>query len=155
MTTRRTALALIAAAALAACGRRRDADPPPSRGGLYPNETPELRRLIEAAAARHDVPVDLVQRVVRSESTHNPRAMNGPYTGLMQIHPATARGMGYTGTNAGLLDPATNLDYGVKYLRGAWIVARGNRDAAVSWYRRGYYYEARRLGLLEETGLRG
>jgi len=23
------------------------------------------------------------------------------------------------------------------------------------WYRRGYYYEAKRMGLLEETGLRG
>ncbi|MFN3577460.1 MAG: lytic transglycosylase domain-containing protein, partial [Tabrizicola sp.] len=25
---------------------------------------------------------------------------------------------------------------------------------AVMWYARGYYYEAKRLGLLEETGLR-
>ncbi|MFN6977308.1 MAG: transglycosylase SLT domain-containing protein [Gemmobacter sp.] len=151
--TRRTAFALIAAAALGACAGR--ADRAATRGALYPNETPELRRLIEGAARRHDVPVDLVQRVVRAESTHNPAARNGPYLGLMQIHPATARGMGYTGSPEGLLDAATNLEYGVKYLRGAWIVARGNRDRAVSWYRRGYYYEARRLGLLRETGLSG
>ena len=53
-----------------------------------------------------------------------------------------------------LLDAETNLKYGVKYLRGAYMVAGGNKDAAVKWYARGYYYEAKRKGLLEETGLR-
>lgn len=125
-------------------------DPP-----LFPNETPELRRLIEAAADEHDVPVALVHRVVKRESTHNPRARNGPYWGLMQILPATARGMGYRGSPEGLLDPETNLRYAVKYLRGAWLLADGSHDRAVHWYSRGYYYEAKRRGMLEETGLRG
>ena len=62
--------------------------------GLYPNETPELRALIEAARARYGVPTDLVQRVVVRESRHVPAARNGPYYGLMQIHPQTARTMG-------------------------------------------------------------
>ena len=53
-----------------------------------------------------------------------------------------------------LLDAETNLKYGVKYLRGAYMVAGGNQDAAVKWYARGYYYEAKRKGLLKETGLR-
>ena len=30
----------------------------------------------------------------------------------------------------------------------------GDADEAVGWYARGYYYEAKRKGLLEETGLR-
>jgi hypothetical protein len=42
----------------------------------------------------------------------------------------------------------------VRYLRGAWLVAGGDRDETVGWYARGYYYEAKRKGLLEETGLR-
>ena len=42
----------------------------------------------------------------------------------------------------------------VKYLRGAWLVSGGDRDEAVGWYAKGYYYEAKRKGLLEETGLR-
>ena len=46
-----------------------------------------------------------------------------------------------------------NLQYGVKYLRGAYLVARGNKAKAMRWYARGYYYEAKRLGMLEETGL--
>ncbi|SMO37409.1 lytic transglycosylase domain-containing protein [Paracoccus laeviglucosivorans] len=125
-----------------------------SQTALHPNETPELRHLIDKYAAEYQVPVDLVQRVVVRESTHRPGARNGPYYGLMQILPATARGMGYQGPANGLLDAETNLKYGVKYLRGAYMVAGGNQDNAVKWYSRGYYYEAKKKGLLEETGLR-
>lgn len=121
---------------------------------LHPNETPELRRLINKYAAAYDVPADLVHRVIIRESTHRPGARNGPYYGLMQILPATARGMGYQGSASGLLDAETNLKYGVKYLRGAYMVADGNYDGAVKWYSRGYYYEAKRKGLLQATGLR-
>ena len=99
------------------------------------------------------MPVDLVQSVVIRESRHVPHARNGPYYGLMQILPQTAATMGYRGAG-GLLDAETNLKYGVKYLRGAWLVAGGDREDAVGWYARGYYYEAKRKGLLEETGLR-
>ncbi len=121
---------------------------------LYPNETPELRGLIEKYAALYEVPVELVHRVVKRESTHNPAARNGPYYGLMQILPATARGMGYQGKPEGLLDAETNLKYAVKYLRGAWLLSDGSHDRAVQWYARGYYYEAKRRGMLKETGLR-
>ena len=122
--------------------------------GLHANETPELRRLINKYAAEYQVPVDLVHRVIIRESRHRPGARNGPYYGLMQMLPATARGMGYKGGAQGLLDAETNLKYGVKYLRGAYLVAGGNYDGAVKWYSRGYYYEAKKKGLLEETGLR-
>ena len=130
------------------------AEPIASRASLYPNETPELRALIEGAARENQVPVDLVQRVVIRESSHRPAVRNGPYYGLMQILPATARGMGYHGSAEGLLDAETNLRYAVRYLRGAWLVSGGDKDEAVGLYARGYYYEAKRLGLLEETGLR-
>ncbi|HGG06101.1 MAG TPA: lytic transglycosylase domain-containing protein, partial [Aliiroseovarius sp.] len=121
---------------------------------LYPNETPELRALIVKYATLYDVPVELVQKQIIRESTHRPWVRNGPYYGLMQILPATARSMGFKGQPADLLDAETNLKYAVKYLRGAWIVSGGDIDAAVMWYARGYYYEAKRLGLLYETGLR-
>lgn len=124
-------------------------DPP-----LYVNETPELRRLINKYADEYEVPRALVQRVVIRESTHRPGARNGPYYGLMQILPATARSMGYQGDAAGLLDAETNLKYAVKYLRGAWLLSDGSHDTAVKWYSRGYYFEAKRQGKLVETGLR-
>ena len=154
--SRRTILTL-SLAALAGCGGRRGAthEAPASNTPLYPNETPELRALIESYARLYDVPVDLVHRVVIRESTHRPGVRNGPYYGLMQILPQTARTMGHRGPASELYDAETNLKYAVKYLRGAWIVSGGDRDAAVGWYARGYYYEAKRLGLLQETGLRG
>lgn len=126
-----------------------------STRNLYPNETPELRALIVAAARENEVPVSLVQRVVIRESTHQPEARNGPYFGLMQILPATARSMGFQGTPSDLLDAETNLRYAVRYLRGAWLVSDGDETEAVGWYARGYYYEAKRLGLLDETGVHG
>lgn len=153
--TRRAALTGLILS-LAACGGRRErASSASSRNiPLYPNETPELRRLINKYAEVHDIPVTLLHRVIIRESTHNPAARNGPYYGLMQILPQTARTMGYQGPPEGLLDAETNLRYAGKYLRGAWLVSDGNQEAAVGWYARGYYFEAKRRGLLEETGLR-
>ena len=66
----------------------------------------------------------------------------------MQIRYATARGMGYQGTPSGLLDANTNLTYAIPYLANAYKVAGGNFDRAVALYAGGYYYEAKRKGLL-------
>ncbi|WP_298494131.1 lytic transglycosylase domain-containing protein [uncultured Maritimibacter sp.] len=123
-------------------------------GPLNPNETAEVRLLINKWADHYGVPRELVHRQVKRESTYNPGARNGPYYGLMQILPQTARTMGHTGPASELLNPDVNLQYGVKYLRGAYLVSGGDQDAAMGWYARGYYYEAKRLGLLYETGLR-
>ncbi len=154
--TRRHALLLCAGLLLtpvAACGRRRKASVSRAEPPLYPNETPQLRALINRYADLYDVPRPLVHRVIIRESTHRPEAINRPYYGLMQILPATARSMGFRGAPRDLLDAETNLKYAVKYLRGAWLVSDGDMDAAVGWYARGYYYEAKRRGLLKEVGL--
>ncbi|MEM8728421.1 MAG: lytic transglycosylase domain-containing protein [Pseudomonadota bacterium] len=160
--SKRVFLTAGAALLLAGCGSRQraaEAEQPtrnanPDEPPLYPNETPELRAQINKWADFYEVPRTLVHRVVIRESTHRPWARNGPYYGLMQILPETARSMGYRGSAEGLLDAEANLEFAVKYLRGAWLVSDGNEAEAVSWYARGYYYEAKRLGLLEETGLR-
>lgn len=133
-----------------------------SPGSLAANlafETPAnaptgLDELIQKYAATYEVPERLVRRVVHRESRFNPAARNGPYWGLMQISHPTARGMGYRGAASGLLDAETNLKYAVKYLSGAYKVAEGDESQAVKFYARGYYYDAKRKGLLEETGLR-
>jgi soluble lytic murein transglycosylase-like protein len=114
----------------------------------------DVNGLITKYAAYYDVPESLVHRMVKRESGYNPRARNGPYWGLMQIRHDTARSMGYKGDAAGLLDADTNLRYAVKYLRGAYIVGGYSQDAAVRNYSRGYYYDAKRMGLLREAGLR-
>ena len=151
MTLRPAVLLLLA---LAACARPPAEAPPPPSSGLQAGASPEMRRMIRAAAQELDIPEALIHRVIQRESDYNPAARNGPYMGLMQILPQTARTMGYEGTDAGLLDPMTNLRYAGRYLRGAWIVADGDMDEAMGWYARGYYYEARNRCLLVETGLR-
>ena len=152
--TRRSLLALSAAALVAACGDRTPSVSTVGRADLNPGETPEMRALVRRYAAIHGIPESLLHRVIQRESGYNPAARNGPYYGLMQILPQTARTMGYQGPPEGLLDAETNLIYAGKYLRGAWLVSGGSEDKAVMWYAKGYYYEAKRLGLLEETGLR-
>ncbi|MFK7940618.1 MAG: transglycosylase SLT domain-containing protein, partial [Roseovarius sp.] len=116
---------------------------PPPDVPLYPNETPEIRALVNQYADFYQVPRALVHKVIQRESDYRPGARNGPYWGMMQILPATARGMGFSGANAELLDAETNLKWAVKYLKGAWMVSNGDMDAAVMWYARGYYYEAK------------
>ncbi len=146
--TRRTSLILgLSALGLAGCGGRHHKAEEPAGPA-------EINRKIAYWSDRLDMPESLLHRVVSRESGYNPAARNGPYYGLMQILPATAKTMGYDGPAAGLLDADTNLHYGGLYLRGAWIVAGHNQDRAIMWYQRGYYYEAKRKGLLEETGLK-
>lgn len=143
----RRAFLTLSLAALAACGRR-------ASNEVYRGETPEMDALVAKYARIYDMPPSLIHRIIRRESGYNPAARNGPYYGLMQILPQTAHTMGYRGPASGLLDAETNLKYAGKYLRGAWLVSHGSQDRAVKWYANGYYYEAKRQGLLEETGLR-
>jgi len=121
-------------------------DGPPASGTV-------VDKLITKYAAIYEVPETLVRSVVKRESTFNPRAYNRGHWGLMQIKHATARGMGYDGPANGLLDAETNLKYAVKYLRGAYLVAGGDHRRADRLYQTGYYYDAKRKGMLEETGL--
>lgn len=110
----------------------------------------KLDRRIAAQALAQDVPPSLIQAVVKRESNYNPSLRHGPYWGLMQIRHDTARSMGYRGQPSGLLDPDTNLTYAVAYLANAWRVARGDERRAMKLYAGGYYFEAKRRGLLSE-----
>jgi len=106
-----------------------------------------LDSLIAKHAAANNVPEDLVRRVIKRESGGNPRVISKGNIGLMQIKLATARGLGYRGTAAGLLDADTNMTYAVKYLAGAYRVAGGHHGRAVQYYAAGYYYAAKRQGI--------
>ncbi len=115
---------------------------------------PELDRLISHYAKLNKVPEELVHRVVKRESTYNPRAYHSGNYGLMQIRYNTAKGLGYTGSAEGLFDAETNLKYATKYLAGALMVADNELDGAVRLYASGYYYHAKRKGLLDTLGMR-
>ena len=100
-------------------------------------------------ARAYDVPEPLIRRLVQRESGYNPTARHGPFWGLTQLRLETARGVGYRGPARGLLDTDTNLKYGIAYLSNAYLVAGGDPDRALALYASGYFYEARRKGLLD------
>src|ERR1035437_8906637 len=75
-----------------------------------------LRGLVARTAVENGVPYPLANAVVTIESRYNPRVSNGGALGLMQIKAQTARGLGFTGTSANLLDPNVNVRYGMAYL---------------------------------------
>ncbi len=125
------------------------------KSGKAPTSSrPELDRLIKYYAELNGLPLELVHRVVRRESNYNPRAYSKGNFGLMQIRYNTAKGLGYEGPAEGLFDAETNLKYATKYLRGAWMVADNQHDGAVRLYASGYYYHAKRKGMLDELNMR-
>lgn len=103
---------------------------------------------IERLAHAHGVPERLIRRIIMRESRYAPHLVSRGNYGLMQIKLQTARGMGYDGSAAGLLDGETNLKYAVPYLANAYICAGRDEDRAVQLYAGGYYYIAKRKGLL-------
>ena len=117
-------------------------------------DTIDVKEAIAGYSALYGLPESLVHRIVRRESKYNARAVRSGHYGLMQIRYDTARSMGYRGKPKGLLDVDANLKYGLKYLAGAYLVSGGNADKAARYYRSGYYYVAKRKGLLKETGLK-
>lgn len=101
--------------------------------------TPELRALIRKHAAAAGVPAELAEAVINVESRFNPRARGrAGEIGLMQIKPSTARAIGYSGSAAGLYDPATNLTWGMRYLATAYQLAGGDTCGAILRYNGGH-----------------
>ncbi len=101
--SRRSALALCLGFAVTACGRPRPREE--ARAKTQPaGATPEMMALVRKYAAIHEIPESLLHRVIQRESGYNPAARNGPYYGLMQILPQTARTMGHRGPASELLD---------------------------------------------------
>jgi soluble lytic murein transglycosylase-like protein len=109
-----------------------------------------LDQRIAHHAKLNGVPETLVHAVVQRESKYDPALKHGPYWGLMQIRHDTARSMGYEGPARGLLDAETNLTYAVAYLANAYRISGGDERRAIRLYAGGYYYEAKRKGMLGE-----
>lgn len=110
------------------------------RAANAPVKKQEFSRLIRKAAAKHGVPINIAKAVVEVESNFNPRARGrAGEVGLMQIKPATARGIGYRGSTKALYDPATNIEWGMKYLAGAHERANGDLCGTILRYNAGHY----------------
>ena len=99
-----------------------------------------LHKLVGKHARAAGVPVALALAVVQVESNFNPRARGGAgEVGLMQIKPATARGIGYKGSIKALYNPDTNLAWGMKYLAEAHRRGGGTVCGTILKYNAGHY----------------
>ncbi|WP_165820059.1 transglycosylase SLT domain-containing protein [Microvirga sp. KLBC 81] len=96
-----------------------------------------LKPLIARYASENGLSYELADAVVRVESRYNPGARNGPNVGLTQINVRTAQSLGYKGDAAGLLDPETNLRFGLKYLAIAHKLAGGDTCGTILRYQFG------------------
>jgi soluble lytic murein transglycosylase-like protein len=95
--------------------------------------------LISQHAGTHGVPVELAHAVVFSESSYNADARGSAgEIGLMQLKLATARGVGYRGSAKALYDPATNIEYGMKYLGKAHQLSGGTTCGTILKYNAGH-----------------
>jgi soluble lytic murein transglycosylase-like protein len=95
--------------------------------------------IIARYAASYGVPVSLANAVIRIESNYRPNMVGGAgEIGLMQIKPATARMMGYSGPIKGLFDPDTNIKYGMKYLAMAQGLGGGTTCGTILKYNAGH-----------------
>ncbi|HEY8610962.1 MAG TPA: transglycosylase SLT domain-containing protein, partial [Roseomonas sp.] len=90
-------------------------------------------------AVHAGIPPALADAVAFVESAYNPRAVGSAgELGLMQVLPATAAMLGFRGGPEDLMEPGTNLRYGVEYLAGAWRRSGGDVCWALTKYRSGH-----------------
>ena len=95
--------------------------------------------IIAKYAAFYDIPLPLAHAVIRVESNYKPYSLGkAGEVGLMQIKPATAELMGYSGPTAGLFDPETNIRYGLKYLAKAHDLGGGDTCGTILRYNAGH-----------------
>ena len=93
-----------------------------------------LTDMIRVAAQRHGVSEQIVSAVIRVESGFNTRAVSRKGArGLMQLMPGTAAILGVRDS----FDPASNIDGGVRHLRGLLDRYGNNLSLALAAYNAG------------------
>jgi soluble lytic murein transglycosylase-like protein len=96
-----------------------------------PSETliQQYSPMIEQASLAHGVEKALVHAVISAESGYNPFAVSRTGAiGLMQLMPDTAKRYGVKNS----LDPAQNINGGVRYLKDLLVMFNGNIELAVA-----------------------
>ena len=112
--------------------------PPDDRGHAAAAQV-GYRRMLAREAELRGLPPAIADAVAYVESGYDAGAVGGVgELGLMQVRPATAAMLGHAGPAGTLLDPATNIRFGVAYLARAWTLARGDLCRTLMKYRAGH-----------------
>jgi hypothetical protein len=94
--------------------------------------------VLRDAASRYGHDVDLLRAIVHVESGFNAQAVSSKGAiGLMQVMPATARGLGMAQPHQELFDPQRNVDVGARHLRRLMDLFRDRPELAVAAYNAG------------------
>ena len=103
-----------------------------------PAKAGQVVGLIQSMAPSYGVPTWFALRIAKVESNYNPhlRGRAGEY-GVFQMKCATAKGIGFSGNCAALLDPAVNVRWGLKHLSIAMAKSGGNLKLAASMHNGG------------------
>jgi soluble lytic murein transglycosylase-like protein len=98
---------------------------------------PHLQHMVTMASRRHGLDPRLVGALVHVESAYQTKARSPKGAlGLMQIMPATGARYG-VGAARDLLDPATNIDVGTRYLRDLHEMFDGRVELILAAYNAG------------------
>lgn len=110
-----------------------------AKGDAAEKPATPFHNIVARHAAENGVSLDLAHAVIEIESNYRQSARGrAGEIGLMQIKPATARMMGYSGSNQGLFDPETNIRYGMKYLAKAQNLGDGSVCQTILRYNAGH-----------------
>ncbi|BEH08641.1 lytic transglycosylase domain-containing protein [Geobacter sulfurreducens subsp. ethanolicus] len=96
-----------------------------------PRDAGWLEDVIQRASRRYGVEVGLIKAVIKAESNFNPNAVShAGARGLMQLMPATARGLGVTDS----FDPEQNVMAGTRFLKDLLKRYGGDIDKTLAAY---------------------
>lgn len=116
-----------------------------------PAAAESVQDMVRSEAIRQGVPVNLALAIAKLESNFRCSAVGRQgERGVMQIKPRTARGMGYRGTPSGLNNCKVGIYYGMKYLRAAYRLAKGNLYRTAILYNAGLGTKRKRSAYAEK-----